>query len=474
MGQVGTAPPGQAADLVARIDRLPSWPYHPSVLALFAFGWFFAYVDIGNIGFALPIALHRFGISPAWGATAVSLGLLGFVVGELGVSFLGDLRGRRLALFTAIALFSVGSIINALAPNGTWFIMSRFVSGAGIGAYIGTASAYMGEIIPTSVRGRYAAWLTLPAQLGSGCVPLISLVLLPYLDDGWRWLLAIPALALIVLAISARHLPESVRWLTENERPAQAERIVNDAEARVRGKLGGAVLPPVQAAVVRLVGAERGRFRIISVFQPPIVRNTVLLFLIWFFNYVGVYGFVGVGVTLLVQHGFTLTHSIQMTVAGSIGGLLGGLVAPQVADRFSRKWPPVIVTCVLVAELAVLGYAQNYVLIALQFFLLQLQVGIFAPLVYLLTAEHFPTAGRNLGVAVTNGVGHLGGALGPLLATAVYAYLGFGPVFLTLGGSFAVCAFLLLFTQQTSRRNLEEILLVSDDVLPDASHAVAS
>ncbi len=448
------------AELIARLDRLPVWPYHPWVIALFAFGWFFAYVDIGNIGFALPIALRTFHISPTWGATAVSLGLLGFVVGELGVSFLGDLKGRRVAVIAAITLYSVGSIVNATAPNGTVFIISRFVSGAGIGAYIGSASAFMGEIIPAGIRGRYASWLTLPSQLGSGIVPLIALGLLPYVDQGWRWLLALPALALIVLVLGVRNLPESVRWLTAHGHVAKAEPIVLAAEARARARLGGADLPPVQAAARRAVadGVRQG-FRIGSVFRPPILRNTIVLFLVWFFNYVGVYGFVGVGVTLLVQHGYTLSHSIQMTLAGSVGGLIGGLIAPGIADRFQRKWPPFIATCVLVAEFVLLGYTQNYVLIALQFFLLQFQIGIFAPLVYLLTAEHFPTAGRNLGVAFTNGVGHVGGAIGPVLATTVYAAFGFGPVFLTFGLSFALCAVCLLFTQRTNGRNLEAIVL---------------
>jgi putative MFS transporter len=231
-------------------------------------------------------------------------------------------------------------------------------------------------------------------------------------------------------------------------------------EARARRKLGGAELPPIQASIKAAVETEEQEdFTWVSIFKPPILRYTVIFFLVWFWNYVAVYGFQTMGITLLVKEGFSLVHSIDMAIAGCIGGVVGALISPFVSDRFSRKWPPFIATVLLGAELLLLSIMPGTFLITLFFFLAAFQVGIFAPLIYLLTAEHFPTAGRNLGVAFSNGVAHIGGALGPFMATFVFTTFGFGALFLSLSICFWLCALMLLFAKQTTKLNLEAIIV---------------
>jgi putative MFS transporter len=340
------------------------------------------------------------------------------------------------------------------------FMVSRFVSGAGIGAFIGVASTYVSEIMPAPIRGKFAAWITLPALVGSGVTGFVALAIIPNFTYGWRVLLALPVLGMVPLLLGAHALPESLRWLIEHDRSDKAEQIIALMETRARQKLGSVDLPPVQASIKRAVETEEQEdFTAMSIFRPPILRYTIIFFMVWFWNYVAVYGFQTMGITLLVQQGYSLVHSIEMAIAGSIGGVVGALISPFVSDRFSRKWPPFVMTVLLGAELLLLGIAPGTFLITLYFFLAALQVGIFAPLIYLLTAEHFPTPGRNLGVAVSNGVAHVGGAIGPFMATFVYAGLGFGALFLSFSVCFWLCALSLLFAKQTTKRNLEAIIM---------------
>ncbi|MBE3555676.1 MAG: MFS transporter [Firmicutes bacterium] len=266
-------------------------------------------------------------------------------------------------------------------------------------------------------------------------------------------------LGVILILAGWKSIPESLRWSLSHGDFQAAEQFIQHCESRVQQRLGGA-LPEIAVTTERIVmEEEKQHFTWGTLFRPPLFWFTILLFFIWFFNYFSVYGWNGVGVTLLVEQGYTLVHSIQMSIAGTIGGIVGALIAPQVTDRFPRKWPPFIVTLLLAAELFLLGFGPNNLLITLEFGLLAFQVGIFAPIVYLLTAEHFPTEGRNLGVAVTDGIGHIGGAIGPVAVTAIYGDLGFSAVFLAIGVSFILCAVLLLFTKRTNRQNLEEIVL---------------
>lgn len=449
-----------AAELIARVDRLPVWPHSRWVLSILALGWFFCYFDIQTIAFSLPNALKYYNASTTIGATTASLGLIGFVVGELGISVLSDRLGRRIAVFAAITMYAVGALLNSIAPDATSFMTARFISGAGIGAFIGVASTYVSEIMPAPIRGKFAAWITLAALVGSSLTPFVALAIIPNFTVGWRVVLALPFIGLIPLVLGAHALPESIRWLIEHNRVDRAAQLVALMETRARRKLGSEALPAVEASVkVAVETEEQENFTLMSIFRPPILRYTIILFFVWFWNYVAVYAFGTMGVTLLVQQGYSLVHSIEMTIAGSIGYIVGGLISPFVSDRFSRKWPPFVLTVLLGAELLLLGIYPGPFLITLYFFLAAFQVGIFAPLIYLLTAEHFPTPGRNTGVAFSNGVAHVGGAIGPFMATFVSATFGFGALFFSLSACFWLCAISLLFTKQTTKRNLEAIIL---------------
>lgn len=448
------------ADLIARVDRLPVWPHSRWVLSILALGWFFCYFDIQTIAFSLPKALKFYGASTTIGATIASLGLIGFVAGQLGVGILSERRGRRGAIFASISMYAIGALCNAIAPNVGTFVAARFVSGCGIGAFIGVASTYVSEVMPAQIRGKFAAWITLPALIGSAGTVFVALGLVPHVTAGWRVLLALPAVALVPLVLGAHALPESIRWLIDRGRIEAAAAIVARMEAKAKQRLGAAELPPVQAEIKAAVEIEeRENFTALSNFRPPILRYTLIFFFVWFWNYVSVYGFGTMGVTLLVREGYSLVHSIQMAVAGGIGSIVGGLIAPFVSDRFPRIWPPFAATVLLAAELLLLGFFPGPVLITLYFFLAAFQVGIFAPLIYLLTAEHFPTSGRNLGMAFSNGVAHVGGAIGPFMATFVAARFGFGALFFALSACFWLCALCLLGAKPTNRRNLEAIII---------------
>ena len=191
--------------------------------------------------------------------------------------------------------------------------------------------------------------------------------------------------------------------------------------------------------------------------RPPYLRWTVIFLLLWICQTLPAYGISGLGVTLLVEHGYTLTKSIELTFGHAAGSVVGGLIAIYVGDRMPRKWAAAGSALLVAAGMILLGLHTTSWMIFLAFFLSSFQTGVCSAVVYMLTAEHFPTQIRNTGMAMSDGVGHVGGALGPIVASTVFSGLGFSAVFIVLGCVYVCYVGLVSSARNTTKRPLQEI-----------------
>src|SRR5438270_9245993 len=93
---------------LARLDRIPVWPYERKLLWIVGAGFFFAFFDIVTISFAAPVIATQFHVSKATVTLSVTSSLIGYIIGSLGDSFIADKWGRMLSLGISVAVFSLG------------------------------------------------------------------------------------------------------------------------------------------------------------------------------------------------------------------------------------------------------------------------------------------------------------------------------------------------------------------------------
>src|SRR5262249_55465499 len=129
--------------------------------------------------------------------------------------FVSDRVGTKLVLLTALALFTIGSGLCALAPSEQWLIAFRVFQGIGGGALFPVAFAIIFRIFPPTERGPASALIGVPVLLAPAFGPTIGGFFTQTFD--WRaiFLINLPVgvvafiASLIVLHGGARERAES-------------------------------------------------------------------------------------------------------------------------------------------------------------------------------------------------------------------------------------------------------------------------
>jgi len=152
---------------------------------------------------ALPFLQHEFGTDYATVQLLISAFVLAFGGGQVLVGPLADLYGRRLVLCGGMALFTLASVLCALAPNVQALIALRALQG--LAACTGTvlSRAIIREYweLPTSTR--ILGYLAMGISIGPIIAPTAGGLL--FQAAGWRmpfWTLAVLGLANTALALA--------------------------------------------------------------------------------------------------------------------------------------------------------------------------------------------------------------------------------------------------------------------------------
>jgi len=155
--------------------------------------------------------------------------------------------GRKKMFVVCLGLYLVVSGISGLSFSLWFLLLFRFLAGMGIGGEYTSINAAIDELIPSHYRGRVDIAVNGTYWAGAAIGAAASIFLLnPHLlpiNVGWRIGFFIGPVAGLVIIYLRRTIPESPRWLMTHGREQEAERIVDEIEARV--ERDGAHLDPV-------------------------------------------------------------------------------------------------------------------------------------------------------------------------------------------------------------------------------------
>lgn len=415
-----------------RLDRLPFTRLHGRLLGVSGVGWALDAMDVGLISFVMAALAKEWQLSAGTLSWIASVGFIGMALGATLGGLLADRLGRRSVFAGTLLIYGLATGAAALSWSVGALLVFRFLIGLGLGAELPVASTLISEFAPAKIRGRLVVLLEAFWAVGWILAALIGTFVIPLSPDGWRWAFVLGALPAVWSVVVRRTLPESVRFLEQQGRAAEAEEVVRRFEAAAGVESGApADLSPAPSASAGAAGPG-------DLWGARMRRRTAALWIVWFginFAYYGAFIWLP---TLLVERGFSLVRSFEFTLWITLAQLPGYALAAVLIERWGRR--PTLSLFLFGSALASVLFARAdaaATILAFGMLLSFFNLGAWGAL-YAVTPEVYPTTLRATGAGWAAGFGRIASILAPLAVPPLMARGGIEAVFLVLAGFFGV------------------------------------
>ncbi len=168
-----------------------------------------AVLDATIVNLALPgiaMDLHATAAHAIWVVNAYQLAVLALL---LPLALLGDLIGHRRVYLGGVAVFTLASLLCALAPTLDILIVARAGQGVGAAGIMAVNAALVRVIYPARLLGRGVAINSLVVASGSVAGPSIAALILSVAHWPYLFVVNLPV-GLVALVIGLRALPPNV------------------------------------------------------------------------------------------------------------------------------------------------------------------------------------------------------------------------------------------------------------------------
>jgi MFS family permease len=389
-----------------------------------------ATIDRSNLGMAIPAMRWDLGLTPTGIGFATAAFSWGLLVLQIPAGRIAAVWRPKLVILSLVVCLSLISLTTAFVHSELELIINRFALGLAEGGVLACMLVLIRAWFTQAERARANAIFLLSLAAAPILVGPLSGLILSYSNWGWMFIIeAVPGLLWAAVwwwAIDddPRHAP----WLDEVEREL----------------------------LVRALDAERDQIAALpghwlSVLWHPAV---ILLALYNFFALVAEWGVNPLFPTVLRETGLSIGVVGLLSAVPAIVGMVVMVLVAISSDRLhERRWHMIGTTAVSGLALLLMPLGGNSSLVA--FGLLTVTVaaflGRFGPF-WTLPSEVLPPAVLGMGIGLINGMGILGGIVGPIFFGYVRTATGSFSWALTVAGLSLILSSLIALPLRFGRR----------------------
>ncbi|XP_075900872.1 solute carrier family 22 member 7-like [Nelusetta ayraudi] len=334
---------------------------------------------------------------------------VGLMIGAPLFGFLSDRFGRRKVLLASYLSTMFFALLSAFSVSYIMFVIMRFFTGLSIAGISIISSVLNVEWVSTKHRTLSALMMGLDGTVGTWI-----LVGFAYGVNEWRMLILAVTSPLILSVIVWWWLPESARWLLANGKTNDAYDYImkcakmNNSEDKVKDLRPETL---IQSAKDKTKDGNEKNYTFVDIFRTPNIRKlSIYLGLVWFGAELTYYGIslniAGFGLSLFLTQFIFASMELPMKIVvfyllnklGRKPSEMGALFLTAVfllINMFIPKDQAIARTSV-----AVFGKAVSEAS---------------CTIMYLYTAELYPTVVRQNGVGYTAFIARLGVSMSPLI-----------------------------------------------------------
>jgi AAHS family 3-hydroxyphenylpropionic acid transporter len=339
--------------------------------------------DLQAAGTAAAGLRQSFALDPKMMGWVFSAGIIGLLPGAFFGGWVADRIGRKKILVGAVLLFGVFSLCTAYVESYSSLLLVRFMTGLGLGAALPNLIALCAEAVSERRRGTAISVMYCGVPLGGALAAVVAM----FSSEHWQTTFIIGGLApLLVVPVMTLLLPESTAFRQQHV----------------------ATGTPRSSTALALFGEGRA-------------RNTLALWLSYFFTLTVMYMLLNWLPSLLLEQGFTKPQAGMVQMLFNIGGAIGSLLGGVMLDRCNGVKVVLFVYAGVLAALAGLGMSVGIVPMAIAGFAVGLFVMAAQLVLYALAPPSYPTSVRATGVGAAVAIGRLGSVAGPLAAGQILA-----------------------------------------------------
>jgi putative MFS transporter len=411
------------------------------LFAIFGLVWMADAMQVLAIGFTAPSIAKTFGIAMPRALESGTFFFVGMLAGAFVFGRLADRIGRRPVLMAAVLVDACFGVASSYAPDFTWLLVLRFLTGIGVGGTLPVDYTMMAEFLPSERRGRWLVLLESFWAVGTILLAVLALAAVRWGDDAWRMIFfvtGLPALVGVVLRLS---IPESPMYLNRSGKQEQA-RAVLQRIAQVNGR---------QVAIPRLHPEPAEKRSMFALFARELRRRSIALLVAWGLISVAYYGvFVYLPVKLSAE-GFAFMRGQEFLIVLALVQLPGFALSAYGVERWGRR--PTLVGFLLLSAVGCLCYSlgsATALVVGSTLLMSFALLGTWGAL-YAFTPEVYPTALRASGMGLAGAVARFGGLLAPaVIAPVMTAH--FTLALAMLAGFLVIGAIAILCVDVESRR----------------------